>query len=82
MPALPLASLSMGKVHFLSEFFFGGAGGVGVGGANGMQKFPSQGSNPHHGSGNAESLMVRPPGNSHFFCFVSLLNDEVGLEQL
>lgn len=26
MPALPLASLSMGKVHFLSEFFFLGGG--------------------------------------------------------
>ena len=32
--------------------------------AHGMQEFLGQGSNLHHSSDNAESLITKPPGNS------------------
>lgn len=32
--------------------------------AHSTQKFPSQGSNPYHGSDNTRSFTARPPGNS------------------
>ena len=37
-----------------------------VGHARGMQKFRGRGSNLSHNYDNAESLVARPPGNSHY----------------
>ena len=47
-----------------------------------MWKFPGQGSNPYHSSGDAEYLTPRPPGNSCFFIIYFLQNIDLGTARI
>ena len=73
--SLPLESRTIpykaGGLRTIKPGFFGHA--------HGLQKFPGQGSNPHHSSDNARSLTTRPPGNSHQ---AHLVDEETESERL
>ena len=54
----PFLDLDVQRIFYFEIWYFY------FGYAHNTQKFPGQGSNPHHSSDNARSSTARPPGNS------------------